>query len=69
MSQFEEDLMQETELAHGECSHPPLHADVNDESFSDFYDFDIYYDHDDIHLYHDSPIRPLKQLGILQVIH
>ena len=29
--QFKEDIMQETELAHRECSHPPLHDDVSDE--------------------------------------
>ena len=47
--QFEEDLMQETELDHGECSHPPLHDDVNDESFSHFSDSDIDDDVDDMH--------------------
>ena len=50
--QVEEDLMQETELAHGECSHHPLHDDVSDESFSDFFDFDIYDDVDEIYLDH-----------------
>ena len=29
--QIEEELMQEVELAHGECSHPPLHDDVSDD--------------------------------------
>ena len=47
--QFKKELMQETELAHGECSHPPLHDDVSDESFYDFYD---------MHSDHDSPIWP-----------
>ena len=28
--QFKEELMQEVELAHGECSLPPLHDDVSD---------------------------------------
>ena len=37
--QFEENLMQETELAQGECSHPPLHDDVSDDYSSDFYLF------------------------------
>ena len=50
--------MQEIELAHGECSHPPLHDDVSDEYFSDFYDYDIYDDVYDMHSDHDSPIRP-----------
>ena len=29
--QFKEELMQEVELAQGECSHPPLHDDVSDD--------------------------------------
>ena len=33
--------MQEVELAHGECSNPPLHDDVSDESLYYFYDSDI----------------------------
>ena len=40
--------MQETELTHGECSHPPLHDDVSEESFYDFSDYYIYDDFDDI---------------------
>ena len=35
--QFEEELMQETELVKGECSHPPLNDDVSDEYFYDFF--------------------------------
>ena len=34
--QFEEDPMQEIELAQGDCSHPPLHDDVSDYYLSDF---------------------------------
>ena len=34
--QFEEELMQETELVKGECSHPPLNDDVSDDYFYDF---------------------------------
>ena len=41
--QFEQELMQEAELDHGECSHPPLHDDVSDDSSSDIYDFDVDY--------------------------
>ena len=55
--QFEEELMQETGLSHGECSHPPLRDDVSDESFSNFFDYDIFNDDDDMHSYHDSPIH------------
>ena len=50
--------MQETELDHGECSHPPLHDDVSDESFSDFSNSNISDYIDDMHSYHDSPIQP-----------
>ena len=35
--QFREELIEDTKLAHGECSHPPLHDDVSDEYFYDFY--------------------------------
>ena len=47
--------MQGNELAQGECSHPPLHDDVSDESLSDFSDSGI---GDDMHSVHDSPIHP-----------
>ena len=40
--------MQEAKLAHGECSHPPLHDDVSDEKFYDFSDSDIGDDDDDM---------------------
>ena len=30
--QIEEDIMQEIELAQGECSNPPLHDEVNDDT-------------------------------------
>ena len=56
--QIEDELMQEVELAHGECSHPPLHDDVSDEYISDFYNSDIDKYANDIHSYHDSPIQP-----------
>ena len=56
--QFKEYLMQEIELAQGKCSHLPDHDDVSDESFSDFYDFDIYDYDDDMHSDHVSPIHP-----------
>ena len=35
--QFEEEPMQEIKLAQGDCSHPPLHDDVSDDSSSNFY--------------------------------
>ena len=50
--------MQEVELTHGESSHPPLHDDVSDESFFDFYDFDIDDYVDEMHSDHESPIQP-----------
>ena len=56
--QFEEGSMQEIELVKGECSHPPLHDDVSDDSFSDFYDQYIEDDLCDMHTNHDSPRRP-----------
>ena len=56
--QFKDDLMQDTELAQGECSHPPLHDDVSDESFSYFYYYDIHDDDDNMHSDHESPIHP-----------
>ena len=56
--QFEEDPMQEIELAQGECSNPPLHDDVSDDTSSNFYYFDIYEDYNDMHLDHESPIHP-----------
>ena len=56
--QFEEEPMQEIELAQGECSNPPLHDDVSNDSSYDFSDSDIDYDDDDMHSYHESPIRP-----------
>ena len=40
--QFEEELVQEVELAHGECSHPPLQDDVSDKNIYDFYSSYIY---------------------------
>ena len=48
--------MQEIELAEGECSNPPLHDDVSDDSSSDFTDSDI--DDDDYYMnsYNESPI-------------
>ena len=51
--QFEEQLMEETEFAKGECSHPPLQYDVS-------YDFiyDIFYIAEDDDSYHVSPICP-----------
>ena len=49
--------MQEIKLVKGECSHPLLHDDVSDDSFSDFSDSDVDDDDDDMNLYHDSPIR------------
>ena len=54
--QFEEEPMREIELAQGECSYPPLHDDVSDDTSSDFYDYDIDDDYDDMHSNHDSPI-------------
>ena len=50
--------MQEVELAHGECSHPPLHDDVSDESLYNFYRYDIDDYFYDMNSYHDSPIHP-----------
>ena len=50
--------MQEVELAHGECSHPPLHDDVIYDYFYDIYDSDIYDDYYDMNSYHASPICP-----------
>ena len=63
--------MQKTELAHGECSHPPLHDDVSDESLYNFYHYDIDDDFYDMNSYHDSPICPkwaektIKEVGDL----
>ena len=56
--QFEEDPMQEIELVEGECSNPPLHDDVSNDNYFNFFYSDIYDDDDDIHSYHDSPIHP-----------
>ena len=50
--------MQEVELVHAECAHPPLHDDVSDESLSEFYDSNISEDDDEIQSYHDSPSQP-----------
>ena len=50
--------MQETELSQGECSQPPLHDDVSDESFSDFSDSDVDNDDHDMHSDHEFPICP-----------
>ena len=50
--------MQEVKLAHGECSHPPLHDDVSDDSFSVFSDSYIDDDDYDMNSYHYPPIRP-----------
>ena len=44
---FKEEPMQEIELAQRECSNPPLHDDVSDDTSSDFSDSDIdIYDYD-----------------------
>ena len=56
--QFEEDPMQEIELVKGDCSHPPLNDDVGDDSLFDFSNSNMEYEHDEMHAYHDSPIRP-----------
>ena len=56
--QFEEELMQEVELAQGECSHPTLHDDVSDDYLSYFSDSNISEYDDDIHSDHDSSIHP-----------
>ena len=50
--------MQEVELTHGECSHPPLHDDVSDDISLDFYGYDIDDDDYDMNSYHASPICP-----------
>ena len=50
--------MQEVELVEGDCSHPPLNYDVSDVSLSIFYDYYMEYEHDDMHVYHDSHTRP-----------
>ena len=50
--------MQETKLAQGECSHPPLRDDVSDESLSDFSDSNMEYEYYYINSYHGSPIMP-----------
>lgn len=55
---FQEELMQEAKLAHGECSHSLLHEDVSDENIYDFSNSDISEYDDDMHSDHDSPIRP-----------
>ena len=64
--QFEEEPVQEIELVQGECSNPPLHDDVGDDTSSNFFDSDIYYDDYDMNLDHDSPIRPKWVEKIIQ---
>ena len=44
--QFEEEPMQEIKLVKGDWSHPPLNDDVSDDSFYDFYDYDMEYEYD-----------------------
>ena len=66
--QFEEEPMQEVELAQGECSNPPLHDDVSDDTSSNFYDSDIYDDNNDMHLDHDSPILPKWFVKTIQAV-
>ena len=56
--QFEEEPMQEIKLAQGECSNPPLHDDVSDDTSSYIYDYYIDDDYFDMNSYHDSPIWP-----------
>ena len=67
--------MQDIELVKGGCSHPPLNDDVSDDSLSDFSDFDMEYEYDDINADHDSPITPkwvektIQAIGDLVEIH
>ena len=49
--------MQKIELAQGDCSHPPLHDNVSDDSSFDFYEYDVDDDYDGMHSDHESPIR------------
>ena len=56
--QFEEEAMQEIELAQAECSNTPFHDDVSDDSSYDVSDSDIDDDDDDMHSYLESPIHP-----------
>ena len=56
--QFKEEPTREIELAEGECSNPPLHDDVSDDTSYSFYDSYIYDYYQDIHLDYDSPIQP-----------
>ena len=60
--------MQEIELDQGECSHPPLHDDVSDESLSNFSDSDIDDYYDDMYSYHDSPIQPKWAEKIIEAV-
>ena len=56
--QFKQELMKEVELVEGDCSHPPLNNDVSDVSISNFYNYDMEYEDDEINADHNSPIRP-----------
>ena len=66
--QFEEDPMQEIELAQGDCSHPPLHDDVSDYYSYDFFYSDIDDDYYDINFYHESPIQTKQAEKTIQAI-
>ena len=65
--QFEEEPMQEVELEEGDCSHPPLNNDVSHVYLSDFSDFDMEDEYDNMHSDHDSPTRPKWAERIIQV--
>ena len=73
--QFQEDPMQEADPEERECSHIPRNGDVNDVSISEFYDYDMEYEYNHVHAYHEFPRgqngmkKTYKQLVILQEIH
>ena len=73
--QFEEEPMQQIEIAQGECSNIPLHDDVSDDSYSNFFILIFMIImmtciHIMTHPFDPSGMRkPFKYLGILLEIH
>ena len=55
---FEEEPMEDIKLVKWECSHPPVNDDVSYDSFYEFFCYYMEDEYDEIHAYHDSPIRP-----------
>ena len=66
--QFEEEPMQEIELVKGDCSHPPLNDGVINVYISDFYDYDMEDEYDEMNSDHDSPTSPKWAEKTIQVV-